>query len=97
MAEGLKKGAATMELVKQAPILCIFGLFAVGFLYFMERRDEHWIRMLERDDLQANQRIEQCHLVQHESASAMKAVAAALQSQMLTFRELSIRIEHQQN
>lgn len=93
VAQKIKGAAATIELAKQAPILCVFSMFAIGGLYFMERRDTHWIQMLERGDTTTAQRIEQCHAVQKESSEAMKAVAAALQHQAIAFKELSIRLE----
>lgn len=90
----VKKYDATVELVKQAPILIVFALFACGFLYFMERRDTHWMKMLERDDKVSALRIEQCHLVQSESSAALESFAEALQVHALAFKEVSIRLEN---
>ncbi len=94
MTSEVKKHDATVELAKQAPLLVVFALFACGFLYFMERRDNHWMRMLERDDKVSALRIDQCHMVQSESSAALVSFAEALQVHALAFKEVSIRLEN---
>jgi hypothetical protein len=97
VAEKVKTGAAAMELAKQAPVLMIFALFVIGVFYYQERRDQHWMKMLERDDKVSAMRIEECHRVQGESTQAIRAVASALQNQTLAFKEFSIRLENHAN
>ena len=91
--DAVDKSRASVELSRQAPILIVFALFASGFLYFMERRDSHWMQMMERSDVTADLRIEQCHAVQIESAKAMESFSKALQVHALAFNKVSIRLE----
>lgn len=84
--------ATAMELAKQAPTLLIFAIFAIGTLWFMERRDAHWTSILERGDKVADLRIEQCHAVQIHSAEASESFSKALAEQSLSLRELTLAI-----
>lgn len=86
-----------MRILEQAPLLSICLAFAMGILWFQERRDVMWAKMLERGEVVSKLRIEQCHAVQAESTEALKAVAEALTVHAVAFNEVSVRLETSAN